>query len=70
MVGKFLIIDILNNDYMKDKFGVPVYYDTQEEASSVCGMYEFPNVLVVEIKYNHIERNLSFAELEKEKDEN
>ena len=63
MVGKFLIVDVINNDYMKNKYGAPIYYDTQEEASSVCGMYEFPDVYVVEIKHNHIERNLSFAEL-------
>ena len=65
MIGKFLIIDIINNDYMKDKNGDIIFYDTQDEASSVCGMYEFPDVLVVEIKYNHIERNLSYADLEK-----
>ena len=55
MVGKFVIIDLRNMDYMKDEKGNIKYYDTMEEASEVCGMYELENAWVMELKYNHIE---------------
>lgn len=57
LVGKFIIVkDLQFSDFMKDdKEGICVY-DTYEEACTTCGMYEFPDVLVMEIKYNHIER--------------
>lgn len=53
--GKFVIIDLRNMDFMKNKEGKINYYDTEEEAFEVCGMYEFENAWVCELKYNHIE---------------
>lgn len=55
MVGKFVIIDLRNMDFMKDSKGHLIYYDTEEEASLTCGMYEFEDAWVMELKYNHIE---------------
>lgn len=53
--GKFVIIDIRNMDFMKNEQGEIKFYDTLEEACSVCGMYEFENVWVMQLMYNHIE---------------
>jgi hypothetical protein len=53
MIGKFVIIDIRNMDFMKDKEDKVVLYDTEEEARIVCGIYEFQNVWIAELKYNY-----------------
>jgi hypothetical protein len=55
--GKFVIIDLRNMDFMKDINGNIKTYDTEEDACVVCGMYEFENVWVMELKYNHIEKD-------------
>jgi hypothetical protein len=56
VIGKFFIIkDLAFSDYMKDEQGKIKLYDTFEEATDVCGIYEFPNVLICEIKHNYIE---------------
>lgn len=55
MKGKYVIIDLRNMDFMKNKKGEINYYDTLEEASVTCGMYEFENVWVMKLMYNHIE---------------
>ena len=52
---QYVIIDLRNMDFMKDKSGNINYYDTEEEASRVCGMYEFENAWVMRLIYNHIE---------------
>lgn len=52
---KYCIIDFRSMDYMKNKDGV-CFYDTEEEARRVCGMYEFENSWVCKLVYNHIER--------------
>jgi hypothetical protein len=57
VVGKFIIIkDLLFSDFMKDEDGNIRVFDTMLEAAETCGMYEFPNVLVCKIEYNHIEK--------------
>lgn len=56
MEGQFVIIDIRNMYFMKNEEGKINYYNTLEEACNVCGMYEFENAWVVELKYNHIEK--------------
>jgi hypothetical protein len=57
MIDKHIIIKDLNfSDFMKDKDGKIILYDTLEEAADVCGIYEFPNALVCKIEYNHIEK--------------
>lgn len=58
MKGKFIIVDLRSMDYMKNDKGEVIYYDTEEQASEVCGMYEFENVWILELKHNHKE-NLS-----------
>ena len=53
--GTYVIIDLRNMDYMKDKEGKINVYDTLEEACLVCGMYEFENAWVCKLEFNHIE---------------
>jgi hypothetical protein len=55
MKGKYVIIDLRNMDHMKDENGKINYYETEEEAYLVCGMYEFENAWVVKLIFNHIE---------------
>ena len=52
--GHYVIIDLRNMGFMKDKDGSIIYYDTEEEARNVCGMYEFVNAWVLKLVYNHI----------------
>jgi len=55
MKNKYVIIDLRNMDYMKNEAGEINYYETEPEASLVCGMYEFENAWVCKLIYNHIE---------------
>lgn len=55
MKGKYVIIDLRNMNFMKNEKGEINYYDTLEEASVTCGMYEFENAWVMKLMYNHIE---------------
>jgi len=55
MEGQYVIIDLRTMDFMKDENGIIKYYDTEEEAGIVCGMYEFANAWVMKLVYNHIE---------------
>lgn len=58
-VGKFIIVrDVMFSDYMKDIEGNINIYDTYEDAMVTCGMYEFDDVLVLEIKRNYKEPNI------------
>jgi len=56
MKGQFVIIDLRNMDFMKDKEGKIIFYNTMEDACLECGMYEFENAWVMELKFNHIEK--------------
>lgn len=55
MKGQYVIIDLRNMDFMKDEAGKINYYDTEEEALQICGMYEFENAWVMKLIYNHRE---------------
>lgn len=55
MKGQYVIIDLRNMDFMKDENDKINYYDTEQEACEVCGMYEFENAWVMKLIYNHIE---------------
>lgn len=55
MKGQFVIINLIDMDFMKDKHGKICYYDTFDEAVDTCGIYEFENAWVMQLMYNHIE---------------
>lgn len=57
MKGQYVIINLLNMDFMKNKEGKINFYDTEEEARLTCGMYEFENVWVMQLMFNHIEQD-------------
>ena len=57
MKEQFVIIDLHNMDYMKNKEGKIIIYDSMEEACATCGMYEFEDVWVMQLIYNHKENN-------------
>ena len=57
MKGQYIIITLLNMDFMKNKEGKINFYDTEEEARLTCGMYEFENVWVMQLMFNHIEQD-------------
>jgi hypothetical protein len=52
---KYVIIDLRDMNYMKDKNGDIKYYDTFDEACDECGIYEFENAWVLKLMYNHKE---------------
>ena len=57
VVGKFVIVkDLRFSDFMKNEKGEINVYETYDQAMLVCGMYEFEDVLVMEIKYNYDDR--------------
>ena len=56
MKDKYVIIDLRTMDFMKNSEGKINFYDTEEEAKLVCGMYEFENAWVMKLIYNHIEK--------------
>ena len=56
MIGKYIIIqDLKFSDYMKTVDNTIILYDTLEEAIDVCGIYEFPEAIICEIKFKHKE---------------
>ena len=56
LIGKYIIVkDILFSDFMKTESGNIKIYDSLIEAVEDCGMYEFENVLIMKIEYNHVE---------------
>ena len=55
--GQYVIIDLRNMGYMKDKEGNIIYYNTEEEARNICGLYEFVDAWVMKLIYNHKEKN-------------
>ena len=59
MKGKYVIIDLRNMDFMKNENDEINYYDTEEEACTVCGMYEFENAWVMKLIYNYIDSEYS-----------
>ena len=42
---------------MKDKDGNIIYYNTEEEARNICGLYEFVDAWIMKLIYNHKEEN-------------
>ena len=55
MEGQYIIIDLRTMGYMKDKDGNIIYYNTEEEARNICGLYEFVDAWVMKLIYNHKE---------------
>ena len=58
-IGKYIIVkDLKFSDFHKNIKGKIKVYDTEREALLTCGMYEFEDVLVLQVMHNHVEKNL------------
>jgi len=56
-VGKYVIVKDLDfSDFMKNEDGSTQIFDSRDDALLTCGMYEFENVLVLKVVYNHVEK--------------
>lgn len=49
MLGKFIIVDATFKPF-KDQTGQITYFDSFDDAATVCGMYEFETAFVIEVK--------------------
>jgi hypothetical protein len=58
MKDKFVIIDLRNMDFMKDDDKKLIIYDTYEEASLTCGMYEFEDAWICKLIHNYVEEEV------------
>lgn len=52
--GKYVIIDIINKDFVKDKHGKVCLYESEIEADLACGMYKLENVWITKLIHKHI----------------
>lgn len=52
MEGQYVIIDLRTMDHMKDFDGNIKYYDTEDAAVYVCGMYEMTDVWILRLIHN------------------
>lgn len=60
LIGKYVIVkDILFSDYHKDSEGKIKIFDTLDDAGDVCGIYEFEDVLIMKVEFNHVEKCLN-----------
>jgi len=62
MKNKFIVVD-LNAESVKEMVfrnedGSVFLFDTEKRASNLCGMYEFDNVWVCELKYNYVDEEM------------
>jgi hypothetical protein len=55
MKGQYVIIDLRDMDFFKDKDGKINYYDTEDDACRTAGIYEVENAWVMKLIYNHIQ---------------
>jgi hypothetical protein len=54
---QYIIVDITNKEFFKDVDGNVKIFNDYDDALLHCGIYEFENAWVCELKHNHIEDN-------------
>ena len=52
---KYIIVDIISKEFFKDADGNVKIFEDYDDALLHCGIYEFENAWVCELKHNHIE---------------
>lgn len=52
---QYIIVDLINQEFFKDVNGNVKMFDNYDDALLHCGIYEFENAWVCELKHNHIE---------------
>jgi hypothetical protein len=50
---QYIIVDIINNEFFKHKNGNIKIFETFEDAETYCSIYEFQDVWICELIYNH-----------------
>ena len=58
MIDKFIIVDLVDNDIFKSSdTGNVRYFDSEQDALDVCGIYEMENVHIAKLilSYSEIE---------------
>ena len=54
---EYIIVDIISKEFFKDVDGNVKIFEDYDDALLHCGIYEFENAWVCELKHNHIEDN-------------
>ena len=54
---KYIIVDIISKEFFKDVDGNVKIFEDYDNALLHCGIYEFENAWICELKHNHIEEN-------------
>ena len=54
---QYIIVDITSKEFFKDVDGNVKIFNDYDDALLHCGIYEFENAWVCELKHNHIEDN-------------
>lgn len=53
MEDRYVIISLNSMDFMKDKDGNVGFYNSEQEAARVCGMYELEDVWICKLIRNY-----------------
>ncbi len=56
MENKYIILDLQSGECFTDENKNTKIFDTQEQANETCGMYEWENVWICQLIFNHIEK--------------
>ena len=54
---QYIIVDLISKEFFKDTQGNVKIFNDYDDALLHCGIYEFENAWVCELKHNHIEDN-------------
>jgi hypothetical protein len=55
MTKQYIIVDIISKEFFKDVDGNVKIFNDYDDVLLTCGIYEFENAWVCELKHNHIE---------------
>ena len=56
-MNEYIIVDLINKQFFLDAHGNVKIFNDYDNALLHCGIYEFENAWVCELKHNHIEDN-------------
>ena len=55
MTDQYIVVDLISKEFFKDVDGNVKIFEDYNDALLHCGIYEFENAWVCELKHNHIE---------------
>jgi hypothetical protein len=62
MEDQYVIIDLRDMGFMHNGDGKINYYNSFDEASEICGMYELDGVWIMKLCHQYLEENLNQIE--------